>query len=128
MPTLWAQTAEFASISVGDDLPIVVKFEFRPPAQDGIDALKEDPVPIEKLTAYVRELLLKAFPVNSVDNEQASIEAEISTEFLPGDTVSLTGAVVAKSGEAGKRIVECRITVESQEGETVATAKAAVSF
>ncbi len=31
MPTLWAQTAEYDNISVGDDLPILVKFEFRPP-------------------------------------------------------------------------------------------------
>ena len=40
MPTLWAQTADYASISVGDDLPILVKFEFRPPVQDGEEAHK----------------------------------------------------------------------------------------
>ncbi len=128
MPTLWAQTAEYGTISVGDDLPIVVKFEFRPPAQDGGDAPKEDPVSTEKLTAYVKELLLKAFPPDHVNNENSSIETEILTDFLPGDTVSVCGAVVGKSEEDGKRTVECQVTVESHEGETVAKARAVVSF
>ena len=128
MPTLWAQTAEYGTISVGDDLPIVVKFEFRPPAQDGGDAPKEDPVSTEKLTAYVKELLLKAFPPDHVNNENSSIETEILTDFLPGDTVSVCGAVVRKSDEDGKRTVECQVTVESHEGETVAKARAVVSF
>lgn len=128
MPTLWAQTAEYGSISVGDDLPILVKFEFRPPAQKGVEAPKEDPVPPEKLTAYVKELLLKAFPPDNVNNENTSIEAEILTEFLPGDTVSVCGQVVGKADDGANRRVECRVTVESQEGETVAKARAVVSF
>ncbi len=128
MPTLWAQTAEYGTISVGDDLPIVVKFEFRPPAQDGGEAPKEDPVSTEKVTAYVKELLLKAFPPDNVNDENTSIETEILTDFLPGDTVSVCGAVVRKSDEDGKRTVECQVTVESHEGETVAKARAVVSF
>lgn len=128
MPTLWAQTAEYGSISVGDDLPIVVKFEFRPPVKDGAEAPKEEPVNTEKLTAFVKELLLKAFPPDNVNNENTSIETEILTEFLPGDTVSVCGQVVGKSDEGGKRTVECRVTVESQDGETVAIARALVSF
>ena len=128
MPTLWAQTAEYGTISVGDDLPIVVKFEFRPPAQDGGEALKEDPVSTEKVTAYVKELLLKAFPPDNVNDENTSIETDILTDFLPGDTVSVCGAVVRKSDEDGKRTVECQVTVESHEGETVAKARAVVSF
>ncbi len=128
MPTLWAQTAEYGTISVGDDLPIVVKFEFRPPAQDGVETSKEDPVSTEKLTAYVKELLLKAFPPDNVNDENTSIETEILTDFLPGDTVSVCGAVVRKSDEDGKRTVECQVTVESHEGETMAKARAVVSF
>ena len=128
MPTLWAQTAEYGSISVGDDLPIVVKFEFRPPVKDGAETPKEDPVNKEKLTTFVKELLLKAFPPDNVNNENTSIETEILTEFLPGDTVSVCGLVVGKSDEGGKRTVECRVTVETQDGETVATARAVVSF
>ncbi len=44
MPTLWAQTTEFSNISAGDDLPILVKFDFRPPVQDGIEPPQEKPV------------------------------------------------------------------------------------
>ena len=128
MATLWAQTAEYGSISVGDDLPILVKFEFRPPVQDGVEDHTEDPVSTEKLTAYVKELLLKAFPLDKVNAETTFIETEILTDFLPGDTVSVCGNVVGKSDEGGKRAVECRVTVESHEGETVATARAVVSF
>ena len=128
MPTLWALTAEYGSISVGDDLPILVKFAFRPPAQDGDELPQEDPVNTEKLTDFVRELLLKAFPPDSVNNENTAIEAEILAVFLPGDTVSLTGAVVGKTDAAGEREVECRVTVESHEGDQVATARAKVRF
>ena len=128
MPTLWAQTAEYGSISVGDDLPILVKFEFRPPVRDGAEAPKEDPVNTEKLTAWVKELLLKAFPPDSVNNETTSIESEVLTQFLPGDTISVCGRVVGKSDEGGQRTVECQVTVEAEDGETVAKARAVVSF
>ena len=82
----------------------------------------------EKVSAYVRELLLKAFPPDSVNNENTSIETEVLNEFLPGDTVSLTGRVVGKSAEGGKRTVECQVAVESPEGVKMAKAKAVVSF
>ncbi len=128
MATLWAQTAKYDTISVGDDLPILVKFEFRPPAQEGVEARREDPVGTEKLTAYVKELLLKAFPPDNVNDEDTSIEAEILIDFLPGDTVSVCGQVIGKSDEGGNRIVECQVTVESHEGETVARDRAVVSL
>ena len=128
MATLWARTAEYDSISVGDDLPILVKFEFRPPVPDGAEAPKEDPVNTEKLTAWVKELLLKAFPPDSVKDEKTSIDTEVLTQFLPGDTVSVCGRVVGKSDEGGQRTVECQVTVESQEGEMLAKARAVVSF
>ena len=128
MPTLWAKTAEYGNISVGDDLPILVKFEFRPPVPAGAEAPKEDPVNIEKVTGFVKELLLKAFPPDNVHEETTSIETDILTEFLPGDTVSVCGLVVGKSEEGGNRTVECQVTVESQEGEILAKARAVVSF
>ena len=128
MATLWAQTAEFDSISVGDDLPILVKFEFRPPAQDGVEAHREEPVDTTKVTAYVKELLLKAFPPDSVNSEDTSIEVDSLIDFLPGDTVSVCGRVIGKSDRGGKRVVECQVTVESHDGETVAKARAAVSL
>ncbi len=128
MATLWAQTTEFDSISVGDDLPILVKFEFRPPAQDGVEAHREEPVDTTKLTAFVKELLLKAFPPDSVNSEDTSIEVDSLIDFLPGDTISVCGQVIGKSDEGGKRVVECQVTVESHDGETVAKARAAVSL
>ena len=128
MPTLWAQTANYASISVGDDLPILVKFEFRPPVPDGADATPEDPISAEKLTAYVKELLFKAFPPDSVNDEKTTIETEILTEFPAGDTVSVCGRVAGKSDDGGIRAVECQVTVESQDGVLLANATASVSF
>ena len=128
MPTLWAQTADYASISVGDDLPILVKFEFRPPVQDGVDTPPDDPISTEKLTAYVKELLFKTFPPDNVNDEKTTIKTEILTEFSPGDTVSVCGTVAGKSDEGGIRAVECRVTVESQEGKLLASAEASVSF
>ncbi len=128
MPTLWAQTAEYASISVGDDLPILVKFEFRPPVPDGADAPHEAPISTEKLTAYVKELLFKAFPPDNVNDEKTTIETEIVSDFSPGDTVSVCGTVAGKSDEGGVRAVECRVTVESQKGTLLANATASVSF
>ena len=128
MPTLWAQTADYASISVGDDLPILVKFEFRPPVKEGADAPPGDSISTEKLTAYVKELLFKAFPPDNVNHEKTTIGTEILTEFSPGDTVSVCGTVAGKSDEGGVRAVECRVTVESQEGALLANATASVSF
>ena len=128
MATLWAQTAEFDKIAVGDDLPILVKFEFRLPTKEGAEAVKEDPVGTEKLTTYVSELLLKAFPPDSVNSEDTFVETDILADFLPGDTVSVCGEVVGKSEVDGKRMVECQVTVESHAGETLARAKAVVSL
>ena len=124
MPTLWAQTAQFANISVGDDLPILVKFDFRPAAQDGVVPPEEKPVGSDRLSAYVKELLLKAFPTDMVNSGDTAIATESLIEFLPGDTISVCGKVAKKSEEDGKRIVECQVTVESQDGVVLANATA----
>ena len=128
MPTLWAQTSEYGNISVGDDLPILVKFEFRPLVQEGAGTPQEDPVGPEKLTAFVKELLLKAFLPDNVNNDSTTIETESVIEILPGDTVSVCGQVVGKSNEGGRLTVKCQVTVESQEGTLLANATAVVSF
>ena len=128
MPTLWAQTSEYGNISVGDDLPILVKFEFRPPVQEGAGTPQEDPVGPEKLAAFAKELLLKAFPPDNVNNDSTTIETVSVIEFLPGDTFSVCGRVVDKSNEGGRLTVKCQLTVESQEGTLLANASAVVSF
>ena len=128
MPTLWAQTARFANILVGDDLPILVKFDFRPAAQDGVVPPEEKPVDSDRLSGYVKELLLKAFPADIVNSKDTAIATESLIEFLPGDTISVCGEVAKKSEEDGKRIVECQVTVESQDGTVLANATAVVNF
>ena len=128
MPTLWAQTTEFSNISAGDDLPILVKFDFRPPVQDGIEPPQEKPVDTDKLYDYVKELLLKAFPPEIVNNHDTSISAKSLIEFLPGDTVSVCGEVAKKSEKDDRRTVECHVTVESQTGNVLANATAILSF
>ena len=128
MPTLWAQTAQFTSILVGDDLPILVKFDFRPAAQDGVVPPEETPVDSDRLSAYVKELLLKAFPTDVVNSKDTAIATDSLIEFLPGDTISICGEVAKKSEEDGKRIVECQVTVESHDGVVLANATAVVNF
>ncbi|HIF43762.1 MAG TPA: hypothetical protein EYG27_05690 [Dehalococcoidia bacterium] len=132
MPTLWAQTSNFENISVGDDLPILVKFEFRMPIPDGAGALaispKEELVTTEKLSGYVKELLLKGFPPTRVNAEGTTIAVTILTDFLPGDTVSLWGRVVGKLDDEDGQRVECEITVESEKGDVMATGQAVVSL
>ena len=132
MPTLWAQTSNFENISVGDELPILVKFEFRMPVPDGAGALaispKEEMVTTEKLSVYFKELLLKGFPASSVNDEGTTVAVTILTEFLPGDTVSLNGRVVGKLDDGDGQRVECEITVESENGDVLAIGQAVVSL
>ena len=128
MPTLWAHTVEFANILVGDDLPILVKFDFRPPAQGGVEPPAEEPVDADRLTAYVKELLFKSFPPDIVNSDDTAIETESLIKFLPGDTVSICGKVAKKSEEGEKQMVECQVVIESQDGVTLANARAMVSF
>ena len=132
MATLWAQTSTFQNISVGDDLPILVKFEFRMPIPDGAGALaispKEEPVDAGKLKGYVKELLLKGFPSESVNDNNMTIEISKLTEFLPGDTVSLSGLVVGKSEENSLQTVKCQVTVESEKGDQLATGNVVINL
>ncbi|MFQ6029227.1 MAG: hypothetical protein ACE5Q6_17250 [Dehalococcoidia bacterium] len=88
MARLWAKTATFESISVGDTLPILVKWETRDTisgfaallaAGDSADNIKASTgdeteaealsgrsAPAQALLAYVTELLEKAFPVTRI--------------------------------------------------------------
>ena len=96
MPTLWAQTSEYGNISVGDDLPILVKCEFRPRVQEGAGTPQEDPVGPEQLTAFVKELLLKAFPPDNVNNDSTTIETESVIEFLETRSAFADGLLVSR--------------------------------
>ena len=163
MPRLWAKTVNFDSVSLGDELPILVKWEteetiqrFRdlvsptePPAVASnepanepknehaeADVVTMDRVPTIQpaliwgtaLTAYVAELLEKSFKLPNIVAKGSQLELEIHQPVNPGDTLVLSGSVVDKRLEQELRLVECRVIVENQSGETVASATATVSM
>ena len=145
MPRLWAMTTTFESVSVGDQLPILVKWETAESISRFHAPLKPDevlPVSVREsadieagadhavfnraLTAYVSELLEKGFPIPSDQAAGSILDIQTLRPFKPGDIISLTGRVVDKRLEGDRRLVECEIVVENQEAETVATATAIV--
>lgn len=149
MPRLWARTVTFDSVCVGDQLPILVKSE----TQDSIDRLAALTSPARpagdtgsdrggepadqvaspeaadsgaSLVAYVFELLEKAFPIGALQARGSRLEVQAIGPVRPGDTVTLSGQVVAKSGKEGEGLIECEIIAENQEGQAVARAIAAI--
>ena len=149
MARLWAKTVSFDSISVGDQLPILVKSEtqdsiersasvlspFHPtgasgphpgetPAGPGAVGCTMTPGPA--LVAYVAELLEKAFPITAIVAQGSHLEVQATGQVHSGDTVTLSGQVVSKREEGDRRLVECEVIVENQHGETVARAVALV--
>lgn len=130
MARLWAQTAEFDAISVGDTLPVVIKWETeesirRYADRHGGDA---DALPRQALIAYIVELLGKGFPPESLDVEGGSLDVEQLSPVRADDTISLSGRVVDKAAAEGRRLVHCAVAVENDRGEPVARARAVISF
>ena len=147
MPRLWAMTTTFESVSVGDQLPILLKWETAESIRRFHAPLKPDevlPVSICKsgdieagadhavfnraLNAYVSELLEKGFPIPSDQAADSILDIQTLRPFKPGDIISLTGRVVDKRMEGDRRLVKCEIVVENQGAETVATATAIVGL
>ena len=93
MARLWAQTADFDAISVGDTLPVVIKWETeesirRYADRHGGDA---DALPRQALIAYITELLGKGFPPERLDAEGGSLDLEQLLPVRADDTISLSG-------------------------------------
>lgn len=149
MARLWARTVSFESVAVGDELPILVKWEteqtiahfnailsplasagdIRPGAAAGAAGAagaNTAAVSGSALSAYVAELLEKGFPVTSIYAKGSRLEVRLVHPVRPGDTMTLTGQVVSKRAEGQRRLVECEVVVENQEGLTVARALAAL--
>jgi acyl dehydratase len=144
MPRLWARTVSFESVAVGDELPILVKWETeetiahfnailsplaaaedtRPGA--GTASANTAAASGSALSAYVAELLEKAFPVTSIFAKGSRLAVRLVHPVRPGDTITLTGQVVSKRAEGDRRFVECEVVVENQKGLTVARALAAL--
>ena len=130
MARLWAPTADFDAISVGDTLPVVIKWETeesirRYAARHGGDA---DALPRQALIAYIAELLSKGFPPERLDAEGGSLDVEQLSPVRADDTISLSGRVVDKAAADGRRLVHCAVAVENDRGEPVARARAVISF
>ena len=138
MPRLWAQTVTFDSVSVGDQLPILVKLG----TEDGIcsagallkpgtETESSAPVddaqpPAPDLSAYLLELLGKGFPIENIQAEGSSLKIESLQPINAGDTISLTGSVVDKREQGELKVVACRMVVENQDGRILAEASAQV--
>ncbi len=131
MARLWARTAGFESVAVGDTLPVIIKWETEESIRRYV-ALNGggdgDVLPRETLVGYVVELLSKGFPSEGLEGEGSSLEVEQLRAVCADDTISLSGRVVGKGTAGGLRLVECAVGVENDRGEVVARARAVVSL
>ena len=140
MARLWAMTATYESAQVGDELPIVVKWETAESigrflaatdqAAAAAVAAAGDAVqaPAALLDGYVRELLEKGLPVPPEPADNLRLEWQSRPTIAAGDTISLSGRVTGKGEREGRRWIDCQITVSGGEGQTLATAIAAVAL
>ncbi len=142
MPTLWARTVSYDSVQVGDELPILVKYESRETiglyathASPGSDAEADmqggsgaTTAAPAATVAYVAELLEKSFPLTCLLSPGSDLEVEITRPIGLDETVSFTGHVTGKQEEAGTGLVECEMAGTNHLGQTVARARATIAF
>ncbi|MCH8348819.1 MAG: hypothetical protein J4O03_01285 [Chloroflexi bacterium] len=139
MARLWAKTVTFESVAVGDQLPILAKWETEETiARFNALISREDAEPEDgeasqgassgqaagapALAAYVLELLEKAFPIPGILAMGSKLDIQTLQPVRPDDTITLTGEVVDKRLEEDRRLVECVVLIENQHGQTVARA------
>ena len=144
MARLWARTTTFASVNVGDELPILVKWEtaetiarfaaLLAPESEGPDqAPDSEPAAAptaasQALLSYVTELLEKGFPLPSITAQGSSLTLQVFAPVQAEDTISLAGRVVAKRQRDGLNLVECLISIENQDNRLVGEATATISL
>ena len=135
MPRLWAKTVTFESVQVGDRLPILIKWETRESIERSNARLADDEEETADpalslqpavLQAYVKELLGKGFPPESITAPGSRLELGPTIPVIAGDTISLSGRVVEKREDGGRRLVGCAIVIENQDGKAVGQATAVV--
>ena len=129
MARLWARTVEFDKIEVGDQLPVLVKWETEHTIRRFDDA-DEPPetLPDAVIDAYVAELLEKAFPYERVHAEGSGFDVTRLKPVRLGDTTGISGHVAGKRESDGRSLVDCEIVVEVDGGGVAATARAVVVF
>jgi len=139
---LWAKNTTFDSVNVGDELPILVKWE----TEDTIDRFRQLILPkreepgdgaasfantaavSQALLSYATELLEKGFPLQSISANGSSLSLKVLSQVMPEDTISLSGHVVGKNTEGTKNAVQCMVRVESQDNELVAEVNAIIAL
>ena len=136
MARLWAMTVDFESISVGDTLPVLIKWETEETilrynslhGEAGEDDEFPETLPEKTVESYIVELVGKGFPPERLDAEGSSLVVEHLLPVVANDTISLSGAVVEKRTSGGLQLVDCAVSVENDRGEPVARARAVVSL
>lgn len=119
---------------MGDRLPIVIKWETRESIErsnarvgsDIEDAKAEISLHPDVVRSYVKELLEKAFPPESITASDSTLDMELLAPVMADDTISLSGAVVAKRGEGEGGLVQCEVLIENDRQEPVGRAVVAV--
>ena len=142
MARLWARTTTFDTVEVGDELPILVKWETEETiggfaalvaegqAQDSETGSAGGDADValagQALVSYVTELLEKGFPIPNIMAQGSILSLRTIEPVKPEDTISLSGRVVAKQqhGESGS--VDCLVKIENQDNVLVAEATARI--
>ncbi len=137
MARLWARTVTFESINIGDELPIVIKWETKE-SIERLNAQVEPTADVEEvvetepslnpavLRGYVKELLEKAFPPDSITAPGSRLDLDLMAPVIAEDNISLSGRVVGKREDGRLGLVECAIVIENQDGKTVGRGTAVV--
>ena len=144
MARLWAMTTTFESVSIGDELPIVVKWEtsdtieaflkFLSPhdAGGGEEADEESlggtEAASQALLSYVTELLEKGFPLPNIVASGSSLNLKLIVPVKPEDSISMSGRVVDKVQSDGLNLVKCLVVIENQDNQLVTEATATISL
>lgn len=137
MARLWAMTVDFESVSIGDTLPVLIKWETAETIQryaalhgeqDDEDLEAASTLPRQTVRSYVTELLAKGFPQERLDAAESSVDVQHLNDVVANDTISMSGSVVGKRTADGLRLVECEVSVDNDRGDPVARARAVVSL
>ena len=144
MARLWARTTTFESVSAGDELPILVKWETADTIRQFLSLVSEDgeegperpdsndrdaeAMAPQALVAYVFELLEKGFPVSALMAGGSSLSLKAFGRVKAEDTISLSGVVTGKHSEGQINRIDCVVTIENQDSVVVAEATARIAL